>query len=166
MTRVSVETLVNAAVDIVRPAAEEKHVGIEVNVHPDSGWIDGDPDRLQQVVCNLLINSVKFTPEGGTIALHARRSDATVTLRVRDNGVGIPQQHLPHVFERFRQAGTITTERESGLGLGLEIVRSLVELHGGTVSAQSLEGFGTTFTVTLPGGTGRAALVEAVNSEQ
>lgn len=163
---VSVQALIDTAADLVRPAAEEKQVRLDINVHPGTGSVRGDVDRLQQVVCNLLINSIKFTHEGGKVTLHARRSADLVTLRVRDNGVGIPRQQLPHVFERFRQADDASSDRESGLGLGLEIVRSLVELHGGTVNAQSFEGVGTTFTITLPGDVTRPALAETVKSER
>ncbi|MDR0786744.1 MAG: response regulator [Gemmatimonadota bacterium] len=148
---VKVGPLVEKAVDLVRPAAEEKGIRIEVDVPEDTGLVMGDPDRLQQVVCNLLVNSIKFTPEGGTISLKARRTGSNILLRVRDNGVGIPSQRLSHIFDRFWQAGESSSERKSGLGLGLEIVRGLVELHGGTVSVHSLEGVGTMFTVTFPG---------------
>ena len=113
--------------------------------------MSGDIGRLQQVMVNLLGNAVKFTPEGGHIRVALSRVDRWAEIRVSDNGVGISPDFLAHVFERFRQAGTPATRRHGGLGLGLAIVRHLVELHGGEVRAESAgEGRGATFVVRLP----------------
>jgi CheY-like chemotaxis protein len=111
----------------------------------------GDPARLQQVVWNLLTNAVKFTPRGGRVQVRLERVNSQVEIAVADTGAGIPPEFLPHVFERFRQADQKTTRHHGGLGLGLAIVRHLVELHGGTISAESGgAGHGATFTVSLP----------------
>ena len=113
--------------------------------------IQADPRRLQQVVWNLLSNAVRFTPGGGQVTVTCRARGDEVVLRVADTGCGIRPEFLPHVFERFRQADSSTTRAHGGLGLGLAIVRDLVELHGGTVRAESAgEGHGATFTVRLP----------------
>jgi signal transduction histidine kinase len=118
---------------------------------PAADVIHAAPDRLQQIVWNLLSNAIKFTPAGGRVELATRRSAVTVEIVVRDTGIGIAPSFLPHVFERFRQADSSTTRSHSGVGLGLAIVRHLVELHGGTIDVESAgEGRGTTFTVTLP----------------
>ena len=109
--------------------------------------ITGDPDRLQQVVWNLVSNAVKFTPQGGRIDVRLRREGSSLSFDVTDNGKGIEPEFLPHVFERFRQADSTSTRAHGGLGLGLAIVRHLVELHGGTVHAESAgDGQGATFT--------------------
>jgi PAS domain S-box-containing protein len=143
--------VIEAAIDAVRPAADTKGIEIRVEVAPRPGRVSGDADRLQQVVWNLLSNAIKFTPEGGRIEVSLRPLDAAVRIQVSDTGQGIEPEFLPHVFERFRQADATTTRRQAGLGLGLAIVRHLVELHGGNVSAES-EGLGrgATFSVTLP----------------
>ncbi|HEX9366695.1 MAG TPA: ATP-binding protein, partial [Vicinamibacterales bacterium] len=110
-----------------------------------------DPDRVQQIVWNLLSNAIKFTPEGGTVRLRLSRTDTQVEIAVSDTGSGIPADFLPHVFDRFRQADAGSMRRYGGLGLGLAIVRHLVELHGGTVSAASGgTDQGATFRVSLP----------------
>jgi PAS domain S-box-containing protein len=148
---VDLVTAVGAALDSVRPSAAAKQIRIEVSVDPALPPLMGDPARLQQVIWNLLSNSIKFTPAGGTVAVAARLEEQELVLEVRDTGVGIAADFLPHVFERFRQADASTTRAHSGLGLGLAIVRHLVELHGGTVQAQSAgEGQGTTVRVRLP----------------
>jgi PAS domain S-box-containing protein len=141
---------VQAAVDAVRPAAEAKRIRIETNLEP-AGPVWGDPDRLQQVVWNLVANAVKFTPKEGKVTVRLHRTGSQVEIVVSDNGPGIPGELLSHVFDRFRQADSSSTRRHGGLGLGLAIVRHLVELHGGTVAVAS-EGtdLGTTFTVSLP----------------
>lgn len=142
--------VVHAAAEVVRPAAEGKGVRLIVDVDPDLPSLVGDPARLQQVVWNLLINGVKFTPRGGRVTVSARWIESKVLLQVRDTGIGIAPEHLPHVFERFRQVDSSTTRRHGGLGLGLAIVRHIVEAHGGSVEAQSDGlGQGATFTVTL-----------------
>ena len=113
--------------------------------------VAGDPDRLQQVAWNLLSNAIKFTPEGGTVGVQLRRAGAHVEIEITDSGDGISPEFLPHVFERFRQGDTGSRRRYGGLGLGLAIVRHIVELHGGTVTAESGgQGQGSTFRVLLP----------------
>ena len=144
-------TVVRAAVESVAHAASAKRIRLTVDVEPASGLVSGDPDRLQQVVWNLLSNAIKFTPAGGAVAVRVERSDNHVAIVVRDTGAGVAKEFLPHVFERFRQADASTTRAFGGLGLGMAIVRHLVELHGGTVRADSRgEGYGATFTITLP----------------
>jgi len=143
-------TVVRAAVDSVRPAAEARRLKLTVDI---SGPLPmrGDPDRLQQVVWNLLSNAVKFTPPGGEVGVTVTVSDRAGVLTVQDTGVGIPTPFVSSLFERFRQADSSTTRRHGGLGLGLAIVRHLVELHGGMVQGDSEgENKGATFTVTLP----------------
>ncbi|HEV7504588.1 MAG TPA: CHASE3 domain-containing protein [Thermoanaerobaculia bacterium] len=156
--------VVQAAVDSVRPAAEAKRIRIETRLAP-AGPVWGDPDRLQQVIWNLVSNAVKFTPKEGSVEVRLYRADSQVEIVVSDNGPGIPGELLPHVFDRFRQADSTSTRRHGGLGLGLAIVRHLVELHGGNVAvASGGPGLGTTFTVSLPVrtlGTVRAAMPAA-----
>jgi PAS domain S-box-containing protein len=148
---VSVVSIIEAAVDAVRPAAEAKGVELSVEIGARTGALSADPARLQQVVWNLLSNAVKFTPAGGRVEVRAERSDDEVRIRVSDTGRGIAPDFLPYVFDRSRQADASTTRQQGGLGLGLSIVRHLVELHGGAVVAESEgEGRGATFTVTLP----------------
>lgn len=143
--------VIEAAVDAVRPAADAKHIQLQINIEPQTGVISGDPDRLQQIVWNLLSNAIKFTPEEGRVELQLSRFNSTVQIKVSDTGEGIEEEFLPFVFERFRQANGTTTRRHGGLGLGLAIVRHLVELHGGTVAAKSRgREQGSTFTVTFP----------------
>jgi hypothetical protein len=143
--------VVRSAVDTVRPAAEARGIHLELQLEDEGSPFQGDPHRLQQVVWNLVSNAVKFTPEGGQVHVHARRGEASVLIEVRDTGQGIHPDFLPHVFERFRQAEGGSTRRHGGLGLGLSIVKHLVEMHGGTVQATSGgEGQGATFTVRLP----------------
>lgn len=143
--------IVEAAIDTVRPAADAKEICLEWQFDPTVGVVMGDANRLQQLVWNLLGNAVKFTPIGGSVSLQLNRLDSYIEIRVSDTGVGIAPEFLPHVFERFRQADSSTTRSHGGLGLGLAIVRHLVELHGGTVYANSSGiGQGTTFTVNLP----------------
>ena len=148
---VDLPSVVEAAVDSVRHAAEAKGVALHVGLDPGQGSIHGDGDRLQQVVWNLLSNAIKFTPRGGRVDVQLARANAHVELQVRDSGQGIKPEFLPHVFERFRQADSSSTRAHGGLGLGLAIVRHLVELHGGTVEARSEgESRGATFIVHLP----------------
>ncbi|MFT3928516.1 MAG: ATP-binding protein [Myxococcales bacterium] len=147
----SVSKMIYAALDAVRPMAESKQVQLKIELEGDLGLIKGDPTRLQQVVWNLINNAVKFTPSGGHVAVHATRAQASLQIRVEDDGRGIEPAFLPHVFERFRQADASSTRSFGGLGLGLSIVKHIVELHGGTVSAHSAGAQqGSTFTVTLP----------------
>lgn len=139
------------ALNAVAPAAEAKGLRVVRIFDPDAGQISGDPARLQQVVWNLLSNAVKFTPKGGRIQVTLERNNSHVQVRVADNGRGIASQYLAAIFERFRQIDSSTTRSYGGLGLGLSIVRQLVELHGGSVTADSPgEGQGSTFTVRLP----------------
>jgi PAS domain S-box-containing protein len=145
-----VGALVEQALESVRPAAEAKSLRIQT-VLDSNGTVMGDSHRLQQVVWNLLSNAVKFTPKGGRVQVLVERRDSSVELTVADTGQGIDPKFLPYVFERFRQAEEGTTRSHGGLGLGLSIVRHLVELHGGTVSAFSAGlGQGASFTVRLP----------------
>lgn len=142
---------VEAALETVRPAAEAKGVRIRRVLDPDAGPVAGDAARMQQVVWNLLSNAIKFTPPGGDVQVLLHRVAAHVEIQVSDSGVGIAPEFVPHVFERFRQADASTARRFGGLGLGLSIVKHLVELHGGSVRAESLGvGQGATFTVALP----------------
>ncbi|MBW8875656.1 MAG: CHASE3 domain-containing protein, partial [Acidobacteria bacterium] len=142
--------VVCAAVEALRPAAEAKQIRLATDLGP-AGPVWGDPDRLQQVVWNLVSNAVKFTPKGGEVEVRLHRIGSQVEIAVRDDGAGIAGDLLPHVFDRFRQADSSTTRRHGGLGLGLAIVRHLVELHGGTVAvASNGVGQGSTFTVQLP----------------
>ena len=144
--------IVMAAVDSLRPAAAAKNVDLRMSSSPMVATIWADADRLQQVVWNLLSNAIKFTSPGGTVEVRAQHSDDVMVLTVTDTGVGIPAEVLPFVFERFRQADSSTTRGYGGVGLGLAIVRHLVELHGGSVHAASAgSGQGATFTVRLPG---------------
>jgi PAS domain S-box-containing protein len=143
--------VVEAALDTVRPAAEARQIQMESSLEPDTGTVSADPDRLQQVVSNLLSNAIKFTPKGGRVQVRLRRVDTHAVIVVEDSGPGISPDFLPHVFERFRQGDASTTRSHVGLGLGLAIVRHLVDLHGGTVEASSPgEGQGSTFKVHLP----------------
>jgi signal transduction histidine kinase/CheY-like chemotaxis protein len=148
---VDLAAVIEAAIDIVRPAVEAKGLLLESSIDPDAAAVAGDADRLQQVVWNLLSNAVKFTDSGGRVHVALRRAGPRVEIVVTDTGQGIAPAFLPHVFERFRQAEGTSTRVHGGLGLGLALVRHLVELHGGTVAAASDgPGRGATFTVSLP----------------
>ena len=148
---VTLEHVIVAAIESVRPAASAKEIELEFTRAGAGGLISGDPERLQQVVWNLLSNAVKFTPKGGRVHVRLYQADTYAQLEVADTGEGIPRDFLPYVFDRFRQADGSTTRPHGGLGLGLAIVRHLVELHGGTVGATSAgENQGSTFTVRLP----------------
>jgi len=143
--------LIEAIVDSVRPAADAKNIRLETALDPLAAAIAGDADRLQQVIWNLLTNAIKFTPKGGHVIALLERSDSNLEITISDTGQGIAPQLLPHVFDRFRQSDSSSSRRHNGLGLGLAIVRQLVELHGGTVSADSPgEGEGSTFKIKLP----------------
>ncbi len=144
-------SFIDAAVESVRPAAEAKGLRIQKVVDTGPISIPGDPVRLQQVVWNLLSNAIKFTPRGGRVQIRSERVNSHLEIVVSDTGQGIAPEFLPHVFDRFRQADQKTSRQHGGMGLGLAIVRHLVELHGGTVFADSEgEGKGATFTVMLP----------------
>ena len=150
-TAVNLAQVVRDALDVVQVAADAKGVQIEGSIDPSIGTIYGDGGRLQQVAWNLLSNAVKFTPAGGRVQLSLRRSQNIAELTVSDNGVGVPADFLPYVFEPFSQADASTRRAYGGLGLGLSIVRQLVEAHGGNISVSSDgEGRGTAFTVQLP----------------
>ena len=149
--RVELAPLVEAAADVVRPAAEAKGIRLQAILDPKAGPVSGDPERLQQVLWNLLSNAVKFTPKGGRVQVRLARVNSSVEITVSDTGQGISAEFLPYVFERFRQADHTTTRRQTGLGLGMAITKHIVELHGGTVRAESPgEGQGATFVLRLP----------------
>lgn len=147
---VRVMDAVEAAIDAVRPAADARGIRLQSTLD-SSALVMGDAGRLQQVVWNLVSNAVKFTPKGGRVQIVVERRESSVTISVLDTGSGIAPEFLPHVFERFRQAEGGSTRQHGGLGLGLAIAKHLVELHGGTITAESLGvGSGALFTVTLP----------------
>jgi len=149
--RVRLPLIVDNAVSTVTPAADAKGVRMQTVIDPRVGPVSGDPDRLQQVVWNLVSNAVKFTPKGGRVQVRLERVNSHIEIAVSDTGIGIRQDFLPYVFERFRQAEAGTTRKTGGLGLGLAIVRHIVEMHGGTVQAASAgEDQGATFRVRLP----------------
>jgi len=148
---VDLADVIDAAIDVVRPAADAKQIRIERMLDSEAGYVSGDHDRLQQVVWNLLSNAVKFTPGGGKVQVRLERVNSHCELAVSDTGEGIAPSFLPFVFDRFSQADSSSTRAHTGLGLGLGIVRHLVELHGGTVQAFSPGiGCGATFVVRLP----------------
>jgi PAS domain S-box-containing protein len=151
LREVKLAPLVQAVVDDVRPAADARSINLEAAFNSDIGLIWGDPDRLQQIVWNLLANAIKFTPMRGDVHVRLERNDSHILITVKDSGQGIATELIPHIFERFRQADSSNTRGTGGLGLGLSIVRQLVELHRGTVTAESCgENAGTTFRVMLP----------------
>ena len=148
--RVGVADVVDSAVESLQHRAEEKKVQVVVSRTDDASPIDGDPNRLRQVVSNLLSNAIKFTPSGGTVTVDVQRRDGEIEVTVGDNGVGIPTAALPHIFDRSHQA-TAARRRTGGLGLGLAIARQIAEAHRGTIEARSEgEGKGATFIVRLP----------------
>ncbi len=148
---VDLPAIVRSAQDNVRLAATAKGIRLDLDLCPPVATVCGDADRLQQVVWNLLSNAVKFTPEGGQVDVQLRQTDGHVEIKVSDTGIGMSPEFLPYAFDRFRQADEASPRRKGGLGLGLAIVRHIVELHGGSVSATSPgEGKGSTFVVTLP----------------
>jgi PAS domain S-box-containing protein len=151
MQTLDLRDAVSNAVEAIRPAADAKRVRVEKSLAANIGWTKVDPARLQQVLWNLMSNAVKFTPPGGRVRVALERVNSHAEIIVQDSGVGIAPAFLPFVFERFRQEDSSTTRRHGGLGLGLSIVKSLAELHGGTVRASSPgEGQGSTFSVALP----------------
>ncbi len=144
-------SFIEAAIDTIRPAAQAKGIQLDVQIDADTSPISGDPARLQQAVWNLLSNAIKFTPEGGTVRCTLEHNSTHIDIIISDTGQGIRQGFLDHVFDRFRQADGSTTRRFGGLGIGLSIVKSLVELHGGSIHATSAgEGQGATFIMRLP----------------
>jgi len=151
LERVSLSKVLGHAVEAARPAAEAKGIDLRPALESRPLIVRGDPQRLQQIFGNLLTNAIKFTPSGGTVEIDLARMDGRARIRVRDTGEGIPGEFIPHLFERFRQADSSSTRAHGGLGIGLAIVRHLVELHAGTVTAESAGvDQGACFTVTLP----------------
>jgi len=149
--RIELPKIIKAAMEVVQLAAEAKGVRLEVLADPIAGPVTGDPNRMQQVVWNLLANAIKFTPRGGKVQVTLERTDSHVELSVSDTGQGISSEFLPHVFDKFSQAESLLTRSHGGLGLGLTIVKHLVEMHGGSVRVKSAgEGKGATFVVSLP----------------
>jgi len=148
---VNLATMIQSAIETVRLAAEAKSIQVQALLAPKVGQVAGDSTRLQQVIWNLLSNAVKFTPEGGQVNIQLKPVGSHAQIIVSDTGQGIHPDFLPHVFDYFRQADAATTRNFGGLGLGLAIVHHLVELHGGTVAAESPGmGQGATFTIQLP----------------
>jgi signal transduction histidine kinase/AmiR/NasT family two-component response regulator len=148
---VDLVSVIEQAVGTIYPAADAKGISIEANLPSEIGQITGDPIRLQQVVWNLLSNAIKFTPHGGRVEASLERVDPYIRITVSDTGKGINPDFLPYVFDRFSQSDVSSAKRHGGLGLGLSLVKYLVELHGGTIEAASAgEGQGATFKVTLP----------------
>jgi PAS domain S-box-containing protein len=148
---VELPLIIDNAIATIQPAADAKSIRLQTIVDPNVGPVSGDPGRLQQVVWNLVSNAVKFTPKNGRVQIRLERVDSHIEIAVSDTGIGIRADFLPYVFERFRQAEAGTTRKTGGLGLGLAIVRHIVEMHGGTVDASSDgDGKGATFRVRLP----------------
>ncbi|MFL5805280.1 MAG: ATP-binding protein, partial [Roseiflexaceae bacterium] len=148
---VDVAAVINAAIDAVQLAADSRGIHLAVTLDPSARRIAGDSSRLQQILWNLLSNAIKFTPTGGRVEVRLERAGSNVQISVSDTGAGISAHFLPFIFDRFRQADGTSTRSHNGLGLGLAIVRHLVELHGGTVQADSPgEGCGATFTIRIP----------------
>jgi signal transduction histidine kinase/ActR/RegA family two-component response regulator len=149
--RLDLATAIDATIETVRPAAQAKGIRLNVVLDPMAGPVRGDPNRMQQVLWNVMTNAVKFTPKDGRIAVTLSRVNSHLEVEVADTGEGIDPGFLPHVFDRFRQADASSARRHGGLGLGLSIVKQLVELHGGTISAKSAgRDQGSTFRIALP----------------
>lgn len=148
---IELTSVLEAAIEAVLPAAQAKEIRLQKQIGQRSNLVSGDPHRLQQVIWNILSNAVKFTPNGGSVEIRLGQTDSDIELSVTDNGIGIPSKMLPFIFDRFSQAESATNRRYGGLGLGLAIVRHLVEIHGGSIEAYSKgEDQGSTFTVKLP----------------
>jgi CheY-like chemotaxis protein len=158
---VNVSSVIESAIDAVRPTVEAKSITLETELDSDSCLVSGDANRIQQIFWNLFSNAVKFTPEGGSVRVEVARIDSTVRTTISDTGVGITPEFLPYIFDRFRQADGSTTRIHGGLGLGLSIVKHLVQIHRGNVEVTS-EGKdkGASFTVTLPLATATAREVK------
>jgi signal transduction histidine kinase/CheY-like chemotaxis protein len=162
---VDLNQVITAAIDSMQPAADAKGIRLEVLTAPHAGAVVGDRERLQQVVWNLVANAIKFTAPGGRVEARLETRDSQAEIVVSDTGVGIDEKFLPYVFDRFRQGDAGTTRQHGGLGLGLAIVRHLVELHGGTVRVESPgPGQGTTFRVLLPLAVPREAGLDSVRA--
>lgn len=167
MGSVDVAAVINSAIDSVQLAADSKHIQLEVTLDPSVRHTTGDSSRLQQVVWNLLSNAIKFTPSGGRVEVRVERANAALQVCVSDNGQGVSAEFLPFIFDRFRQADSTSTRAHGGLGLGLAIVRHLVELHGGRVQADSAGlGKGATFTIRLPLGVDNVPATTKKRSEK
>jgi signal transduction histidine kinase len=152
LERCEIVPMIEDALDAVKPAADAKGITIARTYEPDAGSIMCAPERLRQIVWNVAMNAIKFTGAGGRVDVGVRRAGVDVEIVVSDNGIGIASDLLPHVFERFRQGDSSSTRVHGGLGLGLALVKSLVELQGGTVKAESKgKGTGATFTIRFPG---------------
>jgi PAS domain S-box-containing protein len=148
---VDIKHIIEAACGTIEQAAEAKDITVRINVPDGLAPINGDPSRLQQIIWNLLSNAVKFTPKGGEVAVEVASSEASYDIIITDSGEGIEPEFLPYVFDRFRQADGTSTRKKGGLGLGLSIVRQLVEMHGGSAAVDSMgKGHGTTFIISLP----------------
>ena len=161
---VSIGSIMDAAVEAVRPAADAKRIALVIDNQAVGDVLLCDPGRMQQVVWNLLSNAIKFTPERGRVELAARRIDEAIAITVTDTGAGIAPEFLPFVFDRFRQQDAATTRQHGGLGIGLSIVRHLVELHGGTATVESGgAGAGAAFRVTIPLGASPASAEGAID---
>ena len=145
----SVRAIVEAAVEIVSPQAQAKSIEVAMDLGAEEVEITCDAERVQQIVWNLLVNALKFTPEGGTVRVSVEARDGEVAITVRDNGQGIDPEFLPHVFDRFRQWDSTSTRTHRGLGLGLSIVSNLAELHGGRTWVEENPGGGARFVVEL-----------------
>jgi PAS domain S-box-containing protein len=162
---IALTSVIKAAMDSVQPAADAKEIQLQIIIDPTADNTRGDAARLQQVIWNLLANSIKFTPKGGKISVKVERSDSMAQITVTDTGDGIPRDFLPFVFDRFKQADGSITRKHAGLGLGLAIARHLVELHGGTIEADSAgEGLGAVFKVSLPIGTASVTEIAPADS--
>jgi PAS domain S-box-containing protein len=164
VTRVDLRDLLGGAVETIRPAADARSLRVSLTIDPDLPEVAADPGRLRQVLWNLLTNAVKFTPAGGSVHIALSRGSSDIELTVTDTGSGIAPEFLPHVFEAFRQADSSSTRMVGGLGLGLAIVRHIVEAHGGTVSVRSDGvGRGSTFTIRLPAGHAPAGAAQSLH---
>lgn len=162
---VKIRSLVETAVESIKPTASIKHIAVELRSEIEDATVYADPRRIQQVLWNLLTNAIKFTPRSGFVLVNLRASDGSVEVSVTDNGIGIAPEFLPHLFKHFRQQDASITRKHGGLGLGLSIVRHLIELHGGRVKAESAgEGKGAAFTFTLPVMNARVESLENINN--
>jgi PAS domain S-box-containing protein len=158
--------VIQASVETLRPTAEAKGISLRATLEKDASAIAGDPTRMQQIIWNLLSNAIKFTPKGGAVELRLERVESQARITLSDTGIGIRREFLPYVFDRFRQADGSISRRHGGLGLGLAIVRHLVELHGGTARAESLgEGKGASFIIELPLLAARTSVVASAEAE-
>ena len=148
---IRIQPLIESAVDSVRPAAAAKQITLDVTLNQEIGFMIGDPDRIRQIVWNLVSNAIKFTPPGGRVDIRLTMSGDNVIVGVQDTGIGFGTRVAAHLFQRFHQGDGTPTRKHGGLGLGLNIVRHLVELHGGTVTGWSPgENAGSLFQVRLP----------------